>query len=237
MNFFEELYMPGPHEPAGVLCWGKSPEQTKSDLAAGVARIGGFRTPDYGQAYLLAANTLLRTAQQGETLDHHGLPIFFLQRHAAELMIKAPLQIGITIQQFREKLGHPRPEFPSLKQIERAERGHGLNELLVDLETMAKALQIGLVPDVLRLAIKEITQVEQSQHTWSRYSFRLEGAKSAKTRYTHLRDEIVIPLGRIQNLLQAANNALGSIWPADGSLMGMLGSQLQYLWREAGEID
>eukprot|EP01035_Chromulina_nebulosa_P062973 gene62973-biopygen45925 len=111
-----------------LLFWGKSPEQTEKDLAAGVARLGGFRAPNYGQAYLLAANTLLSAAREKQTLDHHGLPIFFLQRHATELMIKAPLQLGIDVQKYREKLGKPRPNFPSQKQADRAENWHGLKE-------------------------------------------------------------------------------------------------------------
>lgn len=236
-NFFDGFYLPGSHEPAGVLPWAKSPEQTKSDLAAGIARIGGIRAPNYGQAYLLAANTLLTTAKQGGTLDHHGLPIFFLQRHAAELMIKAPLQLGIEVQGYRKKLGHPHLEFPSPEQADRAEGGHGLSALLADLEAMARVLQVGVVPEVLRAVIGEIIQIEQREHTWSRYSFHKKGKKGAKTRHPHLQDEITIPLGMIQNQLQASNDTLGSIWPFDGSLMGMLGSQLEHLWRLAGEID
>ena len=70
-----DFYLPGKDDPVGVLMWGKSPEQTDSDLAAGVARLGGMRPANYDQAYLLAANTLLRTPIETRTLDHHGLPI------------------------------------------------------------------------------------------------------------------------------------------------------------------
>ena len=218
--------------------WGKSPEQTEKDLAAGVARLGGFRAPNYGQAYLLAANTLLAASRDQKRLDHHGLPIFSLQRHSAELLIKAPLQLGIAVQKYREKLGHPRPRFPSNKQAERAEGWHGLRELLVDLEAMSKALQVGIVPDAIRSVVAEILAVEM-KHTWSRYSYDWYtpdggGDKALKV---HMKDEVVIPLGKIQNLLQAANDALGTIWPFDtGTIMGGLGGLYEDLLREAGEI-
>jgi DNA-binding transcriptional MerR regulator len=233
----EEFHLPLDFEPAGVFIFGKPPELRASDLASGLARIGGFRTPDYGKSYLLAANTLLRTAQEERTLDHHGLPIFYLQRHAAELMIKAALQLGMDIQQYREELNLPRPKFPSKKQEERAQRGHGLHELLTDLEAMASELQAGIVPEVLRSVIKEILKVEQSQPTWSRYSFRLEVVQGSKTRHTHLPSEVTIPLATIQNQLQTAVHAIGFSWIFDGRLMGMLGSQLDSLWRQAGDID
>lgn len=238
-KFPDDLYFTGASEPAGVLFWGKSPEQTEKDLAAGVARLGGFRAPNYGQAYLLAANTLLSAAREKQTLDHHGLPIFFLQRHATELMIKAPLQLGIDVQKYREKLGKPRPNFPSQKQADRAENWHGLKELLSDLEAMATALKVGIVPDVVRSMVAEILAVEQ-QHTWSRYSYRWDKSSGGgvKTLQLHMKDEVILPLGKIQNLLQAANDALGTIWPFHrGMIMGGLGGLYEDLLREAGEID
>lgn len=67
----EEIYLSGPNEPAGVLFWGKSPVQSKSDQAAVIARVGGYRSPNYAQSYLLAANTLLRPA---------CAPLLWLQR-------------------------------------------------------------------------------------------------------------------------------------------------------------
>ncbi|MEG0051629.1 MAG: hypothetical protein RR715_00055 [Comamonas sp.] len=233
----EPLYLPGANEPMGVLPWGKSPEQTKSDLAAVVARVGGNRPPNYGQTYLLAANTLLTTAQAGGVLDHHGLPIFFMQRHAAELMIKDALLLGIEVQKYRKKLHIPSPAFPNSNQINRAEGCHDLDVLFCDLADMAKALQAGPVPKALHAVIGEIRKVEQREPSWSRYSFHKEGPKEAKTRHAHLQEEITIPLGKIQNLLQTANDNLGTIWPFNGSLIGMLGSQLEPLLRQAGEIE
>lgn len=236
-KLLDELYLPGPNEPIGVLPWGKSPELTEKDLAGAVARIGGLRTPNYGQAYLLAANTLLRTARESRTLDHHGLPIFFLQRHAAELIIKAPLQLGLQVQKYRESLKRPRPHFPMDENLsKRAEDSHDLGKLLADLEAMATALQVGIVPDALRSGVAQINAIEQ-QHTWSRYSFRCEGKKENRKLINHMKQEVIVPLGEIQNLLQAANDALGTIWPFNGLLMGNLGELWESLARDAGELD
>lgn len=231
---FDDFYLPGPHEPAGVLPWGKSPELTAKDLEAAVARIGGFRTPNYGQAYLLAANTLLRSARETRTLDHHGLPIFFLQRHAAELIIKAPLQLGLEIQDYRERLGKPGPAL-GVGLRTRADSCHDLKLLLADLDAMALALQVGPVPDALRSAVGAIESTEK-QHTWSRYSFRWERTSHGRQLVNHMTQEVVLPLGEIQNLLQAANDALGTNWSFNGLMMGNLGSLWESLARDAGEI-
>lgn len=236
-KFPNDLYLLGPDEPAGVFSWGKSPELNSTDLATGTARLGGYRAPNYCQAYLLAAHTLLKTARKQKQLDHHALPIFFLQRHAAELMIKDLLLLGIEVQQYREKLHIPSSAFPSSRQIDRAERSHDLDVLFCDLVAMAKALQVGIVPEVLRTVISEIRKVEQREETLARYSFHTQRLKESKTRHVHLQDEITIPLGKIQNLLQTANDTLGTIWPFNESLMGMLGGQLDSLMRQAGEYD
>lgn len=43
----EPLYLTQDAKASSVLIWGKSPELEQKDLDAGIARIGGFRTPDY----------------------------------------------------------------------------------------------------------------------------------------------------------------------------------------------
>jgi hypothetical protein len=238
-TLLDELYLPGPHEPMGVLPWGKSPELTQQDLAKVVARIGKHRTPNYGQSYLLGANTLLRTAIAARTLDHHALPIFYLQRHAAELIIKAPLQFGLDIQKYCEQLERPALNFPvSNAQRERVENCHDLGLLLDDLVTMTVAIPVGAVPDVLRSAVSAINDLEQKKATWSRYSFsRIKAPDGSRQLVNHMADECILPLGEIQNLLQEANIALGTVWPVNGLMMGNLGALWERLAREAGEFD
>lgn len=238
MELPKSIYLPEQHEPAGVLPWGKAPGLTDMDLAAGVARIGGWRDPSYPQAYLTAAHTLFNAAREKRTLDHHGLPIFYLQRHAAELIIKSPLKLGIDIQDYREKLGKPRPNFPSNNQRERSGQSHDLGKLLADLEAMTVEMKLAMIPEQLRSVVKKIEDVEQKTPEWSRYSFHMSGSKGARTPHWHMREEIVIPLCDIQNQLQAASNALGLVWEFhDGLLMGQLWDLYEHLSRAAGEID
>jgi hypothetical protein len=107
---------------------------------------------------------------------------------------------------------------------------------LDDLDVMAQALHVG-VPDALRTAVAEIGIVEQKKATWSRYSVSWEGPRGNKQLLNHMKQEAVLPLGKIQNLLQAANDALGSIWPFNGLMMGNLGMHWERLARQAGELD
>ena len=239
-DFFNDLYMPGPNEPAGVLTWGKSPELVEKDLAAGVARIGGYRTPYYDQAYLLAANTLLRTAIEARALDHHALPIFYLQRHAAELLIKAPLLFGLEVKRLLEKLGRLSPANSDPKEQHQLAvyKSHSLEELLVELDEMTQLLHVGTVPQALRDAVAKILAVEQKRETWSRYAISWMGRKGQKKQLvTHVKQETVVPLVEIQDLLQKANDAQGAVFPFDGRMMGNLGELFQTLAHQAGEID
>lgn len=236
-SFLDSLYLPSSDEPQGVIPWAKSPEQTAQDLANGVARVGGHRAADYGQAYLLAANTLFLAARTNGTLDHHGLPIFFLQRHAAELLMKAPLQLAIDIQDAREEANQLRPPFPTARQRQRAQRSHRLAALLEDLDAMVVAMQVCAVPVALRNAVQQIIGVEEDP-TWSRYSYRVEKVDGVCRFARHMDREFVLPLAQIQELLQTANVALGTIWPTfEGQLMGELGALWEQAARAVGMFD
>lgn len=193
----EPLYLTQDAKASSVLIWGKSPELEQKDLDAGIARIGGFRTPDYARAYVLAANTLLRTSLQEKTLDHHSLPIFFLQRHATELLIKEPLQLGISIHKYWTSFGRELPSgFPSSRLVERVSRCHDLKRLLRDLETMVNAFQLGQVPTVLSTLVNELLKFEKD-HTWARYSYHHPSEKSSQA-IVHIDQEITIPLGAVE---------------------------------------
>ncbi|QTW18677.1 hypothetical protein [Comamonas kerstersii] len=234
-KFPESLYLPEASEPQDVLMWGKSPELNESDNAEGIARIGDWRKPNYRAAYLLASRTLLDTAKKENTLDHLSLPIFFLQRHAAELMMKEPLQLAIEVHQLKERIGQePSLDFPRGVHYKNSEESHSLDVLLSDLETMVNAFQVGKVPEPLRLAVQKMLSVEEKP-SWSRYSFHTTGRKEQRFRHHHLRQEITIPLQCIQGLLEQASPEIGFIWPDDGSLMGSLGSLIEPLWHAADE--
>lgn len=218
----ETLYLSEQKEISKVLIWGKSPELAQKDIEAGMARLGGFRTPSYEHAYVLAANTLLRTATEEGTLDHHSLPIFFLQRHATELLIKKPLELGILIQKYREDFGRERPAFPSGQLKEKC---HDLQPLLQELKAMVSAFQLSPLPIELEKLVDKLVAIEV-HHTWARYSYR----EFKKEVITHINKEVTIPLRDIQEHLQAAADALGEIYPEDDRLNGVLSSILGEFW-------
>jgi len=169
--------------------------------------------------------------------DHHGLAVFYLQRHAAELLMKAPLRLAIAVQDYREQLNLPRPAFPLPAQRDRAGKLHALRALLKDLKKMAAALGVADVPEQLSAAVQSIMKFEDDP-TWSRYSYRLATRRGVKTFVRHMSKEVVLPLGEIQNMLQCANVALGTIWPFHtATMMGGLGELYHDLVCIAGEID
>lgn len=224
----ETLYLPETVELSDVLVWGKSPELTEKDIQEGVARLGGWRTPSYAHAYVLSANTLLKTALNERSLDHHSLPIFFLQRHATELLMKKPLELGIYIQEYRAKFGRELPDFPSPALLKRVSNCHDLVLLRQDLEAMVIAFQLNPLPKELDNLVDKLIAVE-SHHTWSRYSFRRLKRDHPQT-ISHINKEVIIPLREIQEHLQAASDALGEIYPEDGRLNGVLSSILGEFW-------
>lgn len=223
----EPFYLTQDAKESSVLLCGKSPELVQKDIDAGIARIGGFfRCPDYARAYILAADTLLRTALQERSLDHHSLPIFFLQRHATELLIKEPLQLGIRIHEYWKSFGRKLPpNFPSNRLVERVSRSHDLEQLLRDLETMVSAFQLSPLPAMLSVLVNELLAFEKD-HTWARYSYHHPNKDSSQT-IVHIDKEITIPLVAIQKHLQSACDALGSTYPADDNRLNVvLGSMI-----------
>lgn len=238
MAILKEPFFPvGANEPVGVFYSGKSAEQTKGDLQAGAARLGGNRSPNYCQAYLWSAGELLRAAIASGHLDHHAMPIFHLQRHAAELLLKSPIELGIAVQDQRARLGQPRPCFPSSpEQRVRVAKSHDLQALLDDLGEMVAVMQVGVVPRALCELIELILKLEDHP-TWSRYEYRLEGRKELRQLVRHMADEVVVPLAEIQRLLKTSNDSLGSLWPSGtGLVMGRLAEILEDSLRSAGEI-
>ncbi|MBB6562499.1 hypothetical protein HNP48_005212 [Acidovorax soli] len=229
------LYLPDPTEPDGVILWGKPPGQREKDTAAGVARLGGDRWANYGQAYLLAAATLFKAAKAHQSLDHYGLPIFYLQRHATELLLKEILQLAIEIQDLRTGAGAIALQFPTAKQRRNAYSSHNLFDLGEDLTEMAKAMNLGLVPPELKSIIQDIESIEKQSETWSRYSIgRSKGPGGNAPK--HLESEVILPLGHLQDMLEAANKSMGKMWNGEG-LLGQLGELHQDAARNAGLID
>jgi len=227
-----DLHVPHPDLPEGVLEWAKSPEQTLEDLRQGVARIGGYRTPSYAQAYLLGAKTLFHTATIEQTLDHQGLPIFYLLRHATELLIKEALFFGVEIQRYRLRLNKPAAQASRLPSDPRATEGHDFADLMKELRKLAKELELGDVPGPLEAVVSQIRDIEQKRHTWSRYGF--SWTKDG-IRKPHMDVEVTLPLGKMLAELSAASNELGATWAFGDNFMGRLVEQWHDLAKEAGD--
>lgn len=185
-----------------VFLRGKREEHKHQDNRLGQARFGGKRTPDYARAYFKATEQLADSAEADPSLwDVLGLPLFYLQRHTVELMLKRFIGQIHHIKELKQELPGPAPEMPSKREKRRLNE-HKLDSLLRDLKRGLDHLSLS-TPDVLENIVTEITEFEQKgeeseeyrDHTWSRYSRSAKGAD-------FLESEVVIPCKKIQNQLR-----------------------------------
>ena len=186
-----------------VMIGGKSPEQTTSDLEEGVARIGGFwRHPNYFEAYLHSASLLIEQGRATGTLDEIGLPAFYLQRHATELLLKSLLTWLTSISDLRNQLGLSQQE-PSDDLMAALRRSHNHQTLHGHLLTFGAALDVPLPPEALGSLIEDMGRVEITD-TWSRYSSSSERQKGgARVHVEHIPEEVLIPIVEFQERLDA----------------------------------
>jgi hypothetical protein len=186
-----------------VMIGGKSPEQTTSDLEAGVARIGGFwRHPNYFEAYLHSASLLIEQGRATGTLDEIGLPAFYLQRHAIELLLKGLLTWLTSISDLRNELGRSQQE-PSDDLMVALRRSHNLQTLHGHLLEFGTVLDVPLPPVALGRLIEDMGRVEITD-TWSRYSSSSEKPKGgARVHIEHIPEEVLISIVEFQERLDA----------------------------------
>jgi len=186
-----------------VMIGGKSLEQTKSDLEAGVARIGGFwRHPNYFEAYLHSASLLIEQGRATGTLDEIGLPAFYLQRHAIELLLKGLLSWLTSISDLRNELGRSKQQ-PSDNLKDALRRSHNLKKLHGHILEFGNVLDVPLPPVDLGNLIADMGRLEITE-TWSRYRSSSEKSKGgARVQVEHISEEILIPIVEIQERLDA----------------------------------
>ncbi len=147
---------------------GKRPDQIASDLAAGVARIGGFwRQPNYFESYLHASTILIDQGIRTGSLDEIGLPGFYLQRHALELLLKRLLGWLIDISDMRNGLGRVSDYQPSKGLRESLNASHNLTGLLRHLVVSSSGLNVSAPPQELVTLINDMSKIEITD-TWSR---------------------------------------------------------------------
>lgn len=180
-----------------VMIGGKSQEQIEADLAAGVARVGGFfREPSYFESYLHAAQALIDKGRADGNLDDLGMPAFYLQRHTLELLLKSVLSWLHSINDLRKQIVDLNFQ-PNVEKRENEVRKHSHRKLLEMVLAAAKELELPAPPAELEILVERFSRLEKSE-TWARYSSsRRKGEEGVR----HLADEVVIPLVDLQSEL------------------------------------
>jgi len=221
----EPFYATGPAPEGKVMVGGKPPELVASDLAAGVARIGGFwRHPNYFEAYLYSATLLIEQGQIKGTLDEIGLPAFYLQRHAVELLLKDLLHWLIYIADLRTQL-HVSTYEPPQGAVKAQATSHNLKKLLEFIVQVSTEMALPAPPVELGILIADMSQFELTE-TWARYSSSYVRQKSevATTilHVKHVEEVIEIPIVAFQQRLVAVAKLAISREPGGESYEDML---------------
>ena len=196
--FDPPIYIKRPDEDRDVIVFGKSPELRVDDLNNGIARIGGsWRAPDYMHAYVRAVKILVKNGMEANSLDDIGLPAFYLQRHAVELLLKRLLSWLCELAKFRKELGKDDHGVPSSDQMKRFKRTHNLSDLFRDLADVSEIFEFGAPPIEIKQLVDKISQFEISE-TFSRY----ERSEKNNEVIFHMKKEVALPLVDLQKRLE-----------------------------------
>lgn len=200
----EPFYPVGPTTGSFVYTGGKPPGVAASDFKNGLARMGGFwRHPNYFESYLMAASLLVTQGKHREDYDDIGLPAFYLQRHATELLIKSLLHWCVDIIELLDEL-HPAAGYRvSSRCCYVLKKSHDLRELIKALKQAAERAGEPLPPEYLTELVEALTQVEKSDH-WSRYGYGYH--KNGKD--IHHEKETTIPIVYLQKLLEKTADSI-----------------------------
>jgi len=171
-------------------------------------------------AYVRAADVLVSHGKATNTLDDIGLPAFYMQRHALELLVKRFLS---WVYQYAEATGSS--PAPSKNQNDRFKKCHGISKLLEDLRVSCERYGFTKPPEYLRALVTEIESYEVSE-TWSRY----ENSESKdKGVLHHLKNETVLPIVSLQEKLETVVAEL--VFRFDGT--DAYENALYYAWADA----
>jgi len=200
VKFDETLYVKSDNR--NVMIGGKSDEMTATDLEAGVARIGGFwRHPNYFEAYLHAASLLIAQGKTTGTLDEIGLPGFYLQRHAVELLLKELLKLLTDISDLRNRLRMSEVQ-PSKTLVKHLGNCHTLDILHEHLMQFSLELDLSQPPIELGDLVRDMKKFEVTD-TWARYSLSTK-------RDPHIPKEVLVPIVEFQDRLAAIASRISS---------------------------
>ena len=198
VKFKEPFYATGPATGSNVYVVGKPPKMAEEDFRNGVARMGGFwRPPSYLESYLTAASLLVAQGTQRQDYDDIGLPAFYLQRHATELLLKRLLGCCINIIELKKKLAHSAEHKVSSKSLNALNRSHDLRQILKALQCIAKSAGEDTPPSALNDLVGALIRVEVDDH-WSRYGHGYHKGKH----HTHHTAETTIPIVNLQKQLE-----------------------------------
>lgn len=126
--------------------------------------------PDFHRAYISASRRLLSDFNSDRHWNNEdALPIFFLQRHALELLIKDSLRIVYRVMLAEHNSNNCLSE-PSKGQLTRLTREHDLLKLYDDLDGSLFLERDGCSVQIERLKklLDEVVAIEE-HHTWARY--------------------------------------------------------------------
>jgi hypothetical protein len=192
--------LPPPDWRGDVINSGKPEDQRERDLKVGVARLGGSsRQPSYQAAYIHAARQLVADAVEQGALDELALPIFYLQRHATELILKRLLAWLYETADYRSRAGWTQNAIAE-KQKKRQWQSHTLGELLADLQQTANLLEFPAPPHELSALVEQFSRYEITE-TWARYPM-------SPTRKPHLPNETEVPIVEIQAALELTSSCI-----------------------------
>lgn len=156
------------------------------------------------------------------------MPVFLLQRHTVELLIKKLLSWCFEIADMRIQLDGSigvRLLAPPEEVKKRASRSHDLFALLRDLHSQMIALEQGRPPTSLDELVELVSRFEPD-HTWSRYETSGPQKRTQKTDA-----EVAVPLVQIQNDLDSvATEVLWSSESPEDTLEGQLYDDWQALF-------
>ncbi|MEX8499234.1 hypothetical protein [Leptothrix ochracea] len=197
-----------------------------ADVENGVARVGGqWRTPSYLMAYVRSADVLVSHGKATNTLDDIGIPAFYLQRHALELLVKRLIS---WVYQYADAKGNTTN--PDKTQRDRLKNSHRISLLLEDLHINCRHHGFNEPPECLRVLVDEVESYESSSATWARY----ESSKSKKQEIIHhLDNEVAIPIVVLQEKLEMTVAKL--IIGFDG--VDAYEDELYHAWADATEMN
>jgi hypothetical protein len=194
MKIDPPIYISSSNQDDEVITFGKSPKQELEDHSNGVARLGGkWRQPNYAKAYLRSARILVSDAKEKQDLDQLAMPIFYLQRHAFELLLKSFLN---QLHEIAELRGIGR----TLGQVKRLSESHELGKLSKDLKIITSILKIGKYSIDIDNLVQIINEYELTT-TFSRYASSAK--KGTDVVVSHLANETIIPIIDIQEKLES----------------------------------